>query len=273
MTYEEKKKIPVKILSLAFYLLCLHAGVAHAQTYVRPSDGATINLFSNGAYTAGTLTSTTFNMSGFQGAVFFLRTDKDNCAELPRVEVQASSFSSSFSGDVPAPAVNATHIPINLLNTTNPNDNYVVAPLFSFVRVKVFKVTNPATIVGPPNVCTVTLNMIPLSFVQTPGGVSQQSGGQNFAANTVTLIAPTALSTYRRFRLQNTSTSTVYCGDAFIHPILAPPNNFLLYGFALAPATGPDQGDGGSILLNDFAGFMYCFSTAVGGGKINYMVW
>ena len=87
------------------------------------------------------------------------------------------------------------------------------------------------------------------------------------------LIAPTALSTYRRFRIQNTSTSTVYCGDAFIHPILAPPNNFLLYNFALPPATGPDQGDGGSLLLNDFAGFLYCFSTAVGGGKVNYMVW
>lgn len=248
---------------IVFFLLCLHAGVSDAQTYVRPSDGTVLTLFTDYAVSSGVgANSQIFNMSGFSGVTFYLSTDKDNCAKVPRVTITEGSSSAALAAlpaNVPAQAVNSYFTSRSGLTSVSP-ETWTVAPIGGFVRVSIFGITNPEA-TAPTNNCLATLKMIPVAFTGTPtsrAGFSQHTFATTTASRQGSLGS--VWGSIRYTRIQNLSTIPVYCG--FDPRIVPPPGLPAVYGWILKPDSGGPVGDGGVVEFYDMALPIYCVVTA-----------
>lgn len=257
-----------------FLLLCLHAGVSDAQTYVRPSDGSPVTLFTNLDYNTApgvTTYSTIINLSGFEGLAFTMVTSNNNCSNLPTVEV-AESPSGSFAKVRAAPAVNASYVSRLQNSTGSFFDYWLVAPLFGYVRIGITPVANDLK-VGVGNTCTVSLVATPLAFANNIPGGSARS-----ATATIPAVGdpagPTKIQsngTFTNLRLQNVNTTDVFCGS-FHGAGAQTVDATSTFGFIVKAASGANKGDGGVIDLPGFASNLYCV-VAAGSGNVSVLLW
>lgn len=254
---------------IVFLLLCLHAGVSVAQTYVRPSDGSPVTLFTNVDYNAGTTNSTIMNLSGFQGLALTAVTSNNNCTNLPKVEV-AESPTGSFTKVRVAPATNASYISRLQNSTGSFFDYWLVAPLFGYIRISVSGVANDLK-VGPGNVCTVSLVATPLAFKENVSG----SAGVSRVLSVVAAADPAfptsifLTGNLTHARLQNVNTTDVFCAS-FSSTGEQTVDTTSKYGFVLKAATGANKADGGVIDLPSFSSNLYC-TVAAGTGNVSVL--
>lgn len=254
----------MKLARVLFLLLCLHAGVSQAQTYVRPSDGTVLTLFTDVPLTTTPgVTSQIFNMSGFTGATFYLSTDQANCAKVAKVTVTEGSSSAALAAaaTIPAQAVNAVFTSRSSLTPVSP-EVWTVAPVQGFIRVSMIGSTNPE-ITPPANNCLATLKMVPIAFSGTP--ISRAGfSSHTFATTTASRIGSfgSVWGSIRYQRVQNLSGTPVYCG--FDPRLVAPPGLPAVYGWILKPDTGvgTPAGDGGVVEFQDMSVPIYCVVTA-----------
>ena len=254
----------MKLARVLFFLLCLHAGVSQAQTYVRPSDGTVLTLFTDVPLVAGPgPASQIFNMTGFSGMTFYLQTDQVNCKRVARVTVFQGSSSTALStvGSV-AQAVNAQFTSRYLSTSVSP-ETWTVGPVSAFVKVGLTSVANPEVNPAPGNDCTATLKMVPIAFTGVPvsrAGFSQHT----FATTTASRMGSlgSVWGTIRYQRLQNLSGVPVYCG--FDPRLVAPPGVPAVYGWILKADTGvgTPAGDGGVVEFQDMSVQVYCVVVA-----------
>lgn len=247
---------------IVFLLLCLYAGVSDAQTYVRPSDGSPVTLFTALDYNSGTTNSTIINLSGFQGLALTAVTSNNNCTNLPKVEV-AESPSGSFAKVRVAPATNASYVSRLQNSTGNFLDYWLVAPLFGYVRLSVSGVQNDL-VVGPGNVCTVSIIATPLAFKEGVSGAAGVSRTYSIGAASSTII--TSIGNLNFLRVQNINTTDVFCGS-FNPGGEQVVDTVATFGFVLKAATAANKADGGVIELPSFASNLYCI-VAAGTGNV-----
>lgn len=156
--------------SLAFAAMLFTMGLcldAHAQTtqptYVRPSKGAAIKIFT-GATTSAT--SPVFDMTAFESVQLELVTI--GCSDLETIEVQGSS---SASGSFQT-LTSANALYLGLLTTSII---YNVSNLTAYIKIKLTSGIVP---------CSVNLTMTPIPFNRTPE-VTGPSPNQATVSNSV----------------------------------------------------------------------------------------
>lgn len=259
-----------RLSRVIFLLLCLHAGISDAQTYVRPSDGTVLTLFTATPLDGSpAVTSQIFNMTGFSGAQFYLETNADNCSRVARITViQASS---SAAANIPlgaaAQSINSQYTQRSPFSSVSP-EVWTVAPLSAFIKVFLSSVANPEVSPAPGNACTATLRMVPLAFSGTPisrTGFSQQS----FASSTAARVGSvgSVWGSIRHIRIQNLSTSVVYCG---LDPrLVAPPGVPVVYGVVLKADSGGPVGDGGVADFDNLSTPVYCVKVGAGTAQLS----
>jgi hypothetical protein len=243
--------------ALAFVAVLALAASAQAQTYIRPSNGATINLFTTVNYNSGNTDSQVFGMSGFQGVQFFVKTTGASCSKVPAITVFGAAVATFASADFDFPMNGQNSYFAYKDNSTNSTYQYNVAPIASFIVVRLNGITNPNSNAG--TTCTATVKMIPLALPLAATATTPHStqSAVTAAATKVTegggitgSNRPNATTT-----IQNQSLGVIYCDfDAGV--------TTSTYAIALKACTVAGDGTGGSWTLTNYNGRVYCIATA-----------
>jgi hypothetical protein len=250
------------VARVLFLVLCFWAGIADAQTYVRPSDGASVTLFNGVDYNGAPVNSSTINLSGFQGLAITVIADANGCTNLPRIQTYASP-TGSFNKIKPAPASNSIYVSRAGNATATTFDTYIVAPLFGYVRLALDGVPND-NLVGPGGNCLAYVTTVPIAFSTAQPGAGATTSIQAVGAVTP-LIIPSS-GNRRNLRLQNVDTAVVYC-SSFGASGAQLVNATTQYAIALSAASAANAANGGVAELKEWASNLLCI-TAAGAGRV-----
>ena len=252
----------MRLSRVVFLLLCLWTGLASAQTYVRPSDGANVTLFNGVDYNGAPVNSSTINLSGFQGLAITVIADANGCTNLPRITTYASP-TGSFNKIRPAPASNSIYVSRAGNATATTFDTYIVAPLFGYVRLALDGVAND-NLVGPGGNCSAFVTVVPIAFASPQPGAGANSSIQ--AVGGVTPLIIPSIGNRRNLRLQNVDTAVVFC-SSFGASGAQIVNATTQYSIALAAASAANSANGGVAELREWASNLLCI-TAGGAGRV-----
>ncbi len=248
-------------MKLIFLLLMLVGASVQAQTqpiFTAPANGQPVQVFAAVDYHAVTTTSIIMDMSNSQGVLVSIVTDQNNCTFLPVVYTYQSATTTftSKSTQTPTDAVNAMHIDrVGAANTGSIEDSYVVAPLYKYVE---FKLAAGTAVSGGSNTCRATVTVTPLAFVPFVISADAKSVIALITATPALIFAAT--NVYGPFSrqsvtLQNQSVGVIFCD-------FTPLVTTTAFAVSLKACSTAYDGTGGSWTLANFAGPVYCVTSA-----------
>lgn len=238
------------ILSVLLLVVGL-ASPAAAQTYVRPSKGTPITLFTDDT-TPAAFTSTLYDWSAFDGVEITAQvaleggvSSFDDCSQAPTFLI--SEFATKTGTGYSINPNNGT-VKINAAATSGLVNSFTYRAKVAAPYIKIKTGTNSAGGIGAI-ACSWSLYATPLPFVDTVQLLEAGSTTSTFSASItdgaagVALVYGGATMLGRTLYVENTGIALAYCQVVNTATAVSATS----YGFTLAAATVANDGTGGKI--------------------------